>query len=450
RLKEGSIYWVKNFLVQVNKEEFRVMRYVDFMLDFDGDTTIRKASVKSEGFNRYPFQFVEINDLEPTNNRFLVGGCIQTGGIIVDLDADKDVTLEDVAAKEVDAAKDVEVEKNADVQGRLEESQAQVYHIDLEDADEVLSMHDDEPKPGELKEVIEVVTTTKLMTEVVTVAVTTAASTITVVPSAARRRKGVVIRDPEETANPSIIQAHIEQDEACARELEAELNKNINWNDVIEHVKEKGKQDNAVLRYQALKRKPQTEAQARKNMTKSKEQLEGEASMALKKKSESSEPQAAKKQKLDEEVEELKKHLQIVPNEEDDVYTEATPLALKIVQERFASSKPKNFLDDFLLTTLKTMFEKPDIEAQAWKNQKGIHGLAKVKSWKLLESCGVHIITFTTTQMILLVERRYPLTRFTVDQMLNNVRLEVEKESEVSLELLRFVQRKKQEGYRPE
>nr|GFD61187.1 hypothetical protein [Tanacetum cinerariifolium] len=36
------------------------------------------------------------------------------------------------------------------------------------------------------------------------------------------------------------------------------------------------------------------------------------------------------KQKLDEEVEELKRHLQIVPNDEDDVYTEATPLTLKV------------------------------------------------------------------------------------------------------------------------
>nr|GFA50931.1 hypothetical protein [Tanacetum cinerariifolium] len=38
---------------------------------------------------------------------------------------------------------------------------------------------------------------------------------------------------------------------------------------------------------------------------------------------------ATKKQKLDEEVAELKKHLQIVPNDEDDVYTKATPLARK-------------------------------------------------------------------------------------------------------------------------
>nr|GEW80140.1 hypothetical protein [Tanacetum cinerariifolium] len=98
---------------------------------------------------------------------------------------------------------------------------------------------DDEPKPVELKEVIEVVTTAKLMTEIVT----TAATTITAAPSDVMRRKGVVIRDPEETANPSTIvhsepksrdkgkgilvkepkplkkQAQIEQDEAYARDF---------------------------------------------------------------------------------------------------------------------------------------------------------------------------------------------------------------------------------------
>nr|GEU49589.1 hypothetical protein [Tanacetum cinerariifolium] len=39
---------------------------------------------------------------------------------------------------------------------------------------------------------------------------------------------------------------------------------------------------------------------------------------------------AAKRRKLNEEVEDLKRHLQIVPNEDDDVYTEATPLARKV------------------------------------------------------------------------------------------------------------------------
>nr|GEZ10643.1 hypothetical protein [Tanacetum cinerariifolium] len=122
----------------------------------------------------------------------------------------------------------------------------------------------------------------------------------------------------------------------------------------------------------------------------------------------------------------------------------------KIIQERFESLEPKNFLDEFLLNTLKTMFEMPNVEAYIWKNQRGNYGLAKVKSWKLLKSCGVHIITFTTTHMILLVKRRYHLTRFTLDQMLNNVRLKIEEESEVSLELLRFVRRQQQEGYKIE
>nr|GEY03978.1 hypothetical protein [Tanacetum cinerariifolium] len=222
-------------------------------------------------------------------------------------------------------------------------------------------------------------------------------------------------------------------------------------------------------------------------LEKAKEQMEEEDNKALKRKTKSQAEKATKKQKLDKEVEELKRHLHIVSND-DEVYTEATPLARKVpvvdyeiytennkpyykiiradeslqlflsflsllrnfdredlevlwqlVKERFASSKPKNFSDDFLLTTVTYMFEKLDVQAQVWKNQRKVHGLAKVKSWRLLESCRVHIITFTSTQMILQVERRYPLAWFTLDQMLNNVRLEVKEESKVSLELLRFL-----------
>nr|GEW75712.1 hypothetical protein [Tanacetum cinerariifolium] len=305
------------------------------------------------------------------------------------MDADKDVTLKDVVAIAKDV-QDAEIEESSDVQGRQAESQAQIYQINLKHADKVLSMHDVDIEPTELQEVVEVVTTAKLIAEVVTTAsatitvaalqlTTAAASTHTITPSAARRRKGVVIRDPKETATPSTIihteskskdkgkeimvekakplkkQAQIEQDKAFARVLETELNKNIDW-------------DNVVKRYQALKRKPQTEAQARKNMMiylrnvdgfkmdyfkgmtyddirlifekkfnsnvafmlKIKEQMEEEDSRALKRLSESQEDKAAKKQKLDEEVEELRKHLTIVPNQDDDVYTETTPLARKV------------------------------------------------------------------------------------------------------------------------
>nr|GEV85384.1 hypothetical protein [Tanacetum cinerariifolium] len=373
--------------------------------------------------------------------------------MIADMDADKDVTLKDVVSKDV---QDTEIKDSSDVQGRKAESQAQIYQIDLEHADKVLRMQDDEGELAELQEVVE--------------------------------------------------------DEAYARELEAEPNKNIDWDEVIDHVQIKQKEDNAVKRFQALKRKPQIKAQAKKNMIIYLRNVAGFKmdyfkgmtyddihSRALKRLSESQDDKASKKQKLDEEVEELKRHLQIVPNDDEDVYTKATPLALKVpvvdyeiytennkpyykikrangshqlylsffsmlrnfdredlevlwqlVKERFASLKPKNFSDDFLLITLGAMFEKPDIQAQIWKNQRSVHGQAKVKSWKLLESYDVQIITFTTTRVILLVERRYPLTRFTLDQMLNNVQLEVKEKSKVSLELKRFIKQQHQEGFRLE
>nr|GEW64898.1 Gag-Pol polyprotein [Tanacetum cinerariifolium] len=452
------------------------------------------------------------------------------GRIIANMDADEDFTLKDVADIAKEVVVDTELEKSAAVQRRQAESQAQIYQINLAHADKVLSMPDNKVEPVELKEVVEVVTIVKLMTEVVIAASATIAAadtpisvaTLTAALSATRRRKGLVITDPEETITPSIIIHSEPKSKDKGKGILVEEPKLLKKQAQIE----KEKEENVVMRYQALKRKPQTEAQARKNMMlylknmarfkmdyfkgmsyddirpifekylnsnvafleKTKEQIEKEESRALKRMNESQAEKAAKKQKLDEEVEKLKRDLQIVPNDKDDVYTESTPLARKVpvvdyaihtennkpyfkiirayethqlflsflsllrnfdredlevlwelVKETFASSKTKNFLDDFLLTTLTYMFEKPNVEDQVWKSQRGIHGLAKVKRWKLLESCGVYIITLTTTQMILLVERRYPLIRFTLDQMLNNVRLEVEEESEVSLELLRFV-----------
>nr|GEW25331.1 hypothetical protein [Tanacetum cinerariifolium] len=285
--------------------------------------------------------------------------------MIAEIDQDADVVLEE--AKEVaDDAKDgedVKVDESVDIQGRQAKSQAEIYKIDLDHANKVL---------------------------VPAATLTAAPSRVTDAPS--RRRKGVVIRDPQEESTTSTIipaetkskdkgkgnlvekpkplkkQTQIEQDEKYARELEAELNKNIDWDEVIDHVKKKAKEDPVVKRYQVLKRKPQTNAQARKNMMiylknvagfkmdyfkgmsyddirpifeakfntnvdflqKTKEQIKEKESKALKRLNETPAEKAVKRQKLDEEVEELKIHLQIVPNEDDDVYTEATPLARKV------------------------------------------------------------------------------------------------------------------------
>nr|GEU97003.1 hypothetical protein [Tanacetum cinerariifolium] len=129
-----------------------------------------------------------------------------------------------------------------------------------------------------------------------------------VVAAPSRRRKGVVIRDPEEESTTSSIipaktkskdkgkgilveepkplkkKQKIEMDEEYARKLHAELNKDIDWDVAIDHVKLKAKED----------------------------------------------PAAAKRRKLNEEVEDFKRHLETMPDEDDDVYNEATPLVRKV------------------------------------------------------------------------------------------------------------------------
>nr|GEV67753.1 hypothetical protein [Tanacetum cinerariifolium] len=292
-------------------------------------------------------------------------------------------------AQRVDTSKDIVMDdllrlKRMQMFRGGKQSQAQIYQIDLEHADKVLSKQDDELELTELKEVVEVVTTVKLMTEVVTAAatITTADTPITAatITTAPNKGKGIMAEEPK----PLKKQAQIEQDEAYARELEAELNKIINWDET-------------------------------------KEQMEEEDSRALKRASGSQAEKAAKKQKLDDEVEELKKHLQIVPNDEDDVYTEATHLARKV----------------------------PVVDYEIYtENNKPYYKIIRADGSPQLFLSLLRNFDREDLEMILLVERRYPLTRFTLDQMLNNVRLEVEEESEVSLELLRFVRQQQQERFR--
>nr|GEV96590.1 hypothetical protein [Tanacetum cinerariifolium] len=340
------------------------------------------------------------------------------GRMIAEMDQDDAVVLEDDKKedKEVtDAVKDVEenkVDESAQVQRRQEEYQAEIYKIDMDHANKVLSMHEDKTKPAEVQEVVNVVTTAKLITEVVTTTsetltaasaiITTTeaqvlAATLTAAPARvtaapSRKRKGVVIRDLEEESTTSTIipaetkskdkgkgilveepkplkkKQQIKQDEQYARELHAELNKDIDWDEAINYMKKKAKEDPVVKKYQDMKRKTQIEAQARKNMMmylknvggfkldyfkrmsyddirpifeakfnlnvafllKTKEDIEEDENRALQKINETLAERAAKRRKLDEEVEDLKRHHQIVPNEDDDVYTEATPLTKKV------------------------------------------------------------------------------------------------------------------------
>nr|GEZ84560.1 hypothetical protein [Tanacetum cinerariifolium]GEZ84563.1 hypothetical protein [Tanacetum cinerariifolium] len=242
----------------------------------------------------------------------------------------------------------------------------------------------------------------------------------------------VVLKDAKDVSNeksadveekepkPLKKKTQIEQDEAYARELETESQARKNMMIYLRNVVGFKMDYFKGMYYDDIH--PIFKQKFNSNVAfllKTKEQIDEEESRALKRINESQEDKSAKRQKLDEEVEDLKRHLQIVPNDEDDVYTEATPLPRKVpvvdyeiytennklyyqikradgshqlylnflillrnfdredlealwrlLKERFATKNPKNFSDDFLLTTFGAMFEKPDIQAQIWKIKK--------------------------------------------------------------------------------
>nr|GFD07493.1 hypothetical protein [Tanacetum cinerariifolium] len=162
-----------------------------------------------------------------------------------------------------------------------------------------------------------------------------------------------------EELKPLKKKQQVEMDEEYTKKLHDELNKDIDWDVAIEHVKQKAKEDPAVQRYQVMKKRPQTEAQAQKNMImylknvvgfrldyfkrmsyddirpifeakfnsniefllKTKEQMKEEKSRAIQSINETPAQKASKRRKLNEEVEDLKRNLEIVPDEDDDVYT---------------------------------------------------------------------------------------------------------------------------------
>nr|GEY84364.1 hypothetical protein [Tanacetum cinerariifolium] len=387
---------------------------------------------------------------------------------------------------------------------------AEIYNMDLDHSLKVLSMQEHD---SEFQEVVEIVTTAKLITEVVTAAasqvsaasitipavsatipaakptIPTAVLTIAETPKVKDKGKGILV----ETPKPMKKKDQIEMDAEYAKKLQEEIdrdhdgfNKDIDWDAAMDHVNRKSSNPQYIKRYQGMKKRPQTESQACKNMMiylkntagykmdlfkgmtyaqicpifqarfdenmrflfKSREEMEEEDQKIIKSLNETPVQKAVKRRKLSKEAQEakdLRKRLEVVEDEDDDVFVEATPLTSKvsvvdyqivfidnkprfkiiiveethqfyisfatllknfdredlenlwrIVKDRFSTSKPSNFSNEYLLLTLRTMFEEPDRQDAIWRNQKSVYDLALVKRWKLLASCGVHVITLST------------------------------------------------------
>ncbi|GKC08861.1 hypothetical protein Tco_1000471 [Tanacetum coccineum] len=54
------------------EDEFHIFKNAPFVVEFDGETSVRKESMKFDGFIRYPFEFVELENLEVTNNKYMI------------------------------------------------------------------------------------------------------------------------------------------------------------------------------------------------------------------------------------------------------------------------------------------------------------------------------------------------------------------------------------------
>nr|GEY32660.1 hypothetical protein [Tanacetum cinerariifolium] len=218
------------------------------------------------------------NDMEDVFNQ---------GRMIDDMDKDEGIELV------VDQVKDADIAKTKGRHAAKQaEKQAEIYHLDLDHPPKVLSMQEDDLK---VQEVVEIVTTAKLITYVVTAASQVSdvsatisaakpsipAAALTIVVAYTRRRKGVIIKDPEEelssktpaetpklkdkgkgklieTPKPMKKKDQIELDAEYARKLHEEINKDheeinkdIDWDAAIDHVKQKSKNPRYIKRYQA-------------------------------------------------------------------------------------------------------------------------------------------------------------------------------------------------------
>ncbi|GJS91308.1 hypothetical protein Tco_0773944 [Tanacetum coccineum] len=251
------------------------------------------------------------------------------------------------------------------------------------------------------------------------------------------------------------LQAKFNEDKRLAKEKdEASVALTEEWNDI---------QGKINIDYQLAQR---LQAQEQEELTDEEKARLDSTRSSSKRAGEALEQESSKKQKVEEdkEYEELKQCLEIIPDDGDDVTINATPLSTKSpsivdykiykegkksysqiiradVKDRFKKTEPVNYMDNFLLLNLKTVFVH-HVEDSVWKNQEG---LVKVLNWKLYDSCRVHCVTMQSILYYLLLEKMYPLTNHTLHQMFNDVKLQVDYECEMAFELLRLLSMKKLE-----
>nr|GEW79581.1 hypothetical protein [Tanacetum cinerariifolium] len=160
----------------------------------------------------------------------------------------------------------------------------------------------------------------------------------------------------------------------------------------------------------------------------------------------------------DDNTAELKKCMEIVPEDDDEVTIEATPLLSKsptIVDYKIYKEGKKSYFkiiradensQNYL--TFEKMFKnfnredlevlRSIVEDNIWKYQQGA---VKVHNWKPFYSCEVYCVTTQRMVYYLLVGKMYLFTKNILHQLWNDVRLHVDYEVEMAYDLIRLIRR---------
>ncbi|GJX27432.1 putative ribonuclease H-like domain-containing protein [Tanacetum coccineum] len=182
-------------------------------------------------------------------------------------------------------------------------------------------------------------------------------------------------------------------------------------------------------------------------------------SLARKRVRETQDEETYKKQKFDEkeaddtEKEELNDYLDIVPRDEFALDIESLATKYPIVDWKTHALNEhfmyyQNFRADGSFKNYKIFsemlddFDRQDVEdlhrlvKEIYKTNQQDYNLI---SWRLCDSCGIHILLMNTGIAIhMMVEKKYPLTQEMLSKMLSR-RLEVDHESIMAYELLKFI-----------
>lgn len=75
-LDSCGLFAIEDFVPHTNKEEYRVSNNNSFKVKFDGKIELRKSSLLSNEYGRYPLVKVHIDDMKPTRNTSLIGKCV--------------------------------------------------------------------------------------------------------------------------------------------------------------------------------------------------------------------------------------------------------------------------------------------------------------------------------------------------------------------------------------